>query len=47
MNGKPIPSSIETDQEQKRDKNIEVLLPAQARIGLAGVVFLNFESAGL
>jgi len=46
VNGKLIPSSIETDQEQKRDKNIEVLLPAQASIGLAGVVFLSFESAG-
>ncbi|MCI0423604.1 MAG: FHA domain-containing protein [Acidobacteria bacterium] len=45
VNGKPIPSSIETGEEQKRDKNIEVLLPAQACIGLAGVVFLNFESA--
>ena len=46
VNGKVIPSSIEADQEQKRDKNIEVVLPAQATIGLAGVVFLNFESAG-
>jgi hypothetical protein len=44
---KVIPSSVESDQDQKRDKNIEVLLPTQASIGLAGVVFLNFESTGL
>src|SRR5262245_32453961 len=42
VNGKVIPSSV-GDQERKRDKNIEVLLPAKASIGLAGVVFLSFE----
>jgi hypothetical protein len=47
VNGKVIPSSVETDQEHKLDKNIEVVLPAHASIGLAGVVFLNFEGAGL
>src|SRR5262245_9155481 len=46
VNGKVIPSSVESDQEQKRDKNVEVVLPAQATIGLAGVVFLNFEKIG-
>jgi FHA domain/Protein of unknown function (DUF3662) len=44
VNGKPIPSSIEMVEDVKRDKNIETLLPRQARVGLAGVVFLNFEA---
>jgi pSer/pThr/pTyr-binding forkhead associated (FHA) protein len=44
VNGKPIASSIEIVEEVKRDKNIEIPLPPQARIGLAGVVFLNFEA---
>jgi hypothetical protein len=47
VNGKVIPSSVETDQEHKLDKNIEVVLPGHASIGLAGVVFLDFESTGL
>ncbi len=44
VNGKSIASSIELVGEVKRDKNIEIPLPSQARIGLAGVIFLNFEA---
>ena len=29
---------------EKRDKNVEVKLPATARIGLADAVFLDFKS---
>ena len=29
---------------EKRDRNVEAPVPAQARIGLAGVVFLDFRS---
>lgn len=46
VNGKPIPSSIEIVDGNARDKNIEVPLPAKARIGLAGIVFLDFEALG-
>lgn len=45
VNGEPIPSSVEYVDGEKRDKNVEVKLPATARIGLAGVVFLNFQAA--
>jgi len=44
VNGEPIPTSVEYVDGEKRDKNVEVKLPASARIGLAGVVFLNFKS---
>jgi len=29
---------------KKRDRNLEAPVPARARIGLAGVVFLEFRS---
>ena len=29
---------------EKRDRNLEAPVPARARIGLAGVVFLEFRS---
>lgn len=45
LNGKPVPSSIETVEGKPQDKNVEVPLPAKARIGLAGMVFLDFEEA--
>jgi hypothetical protein len=45
INGEPAPSSIEFAGGEKRDRNVEVEVPAQARIGLAGVVFLEFRSA--
>ncbi len=46
VNGEKIPSSIEFVDGEKRDKNLEVSLPEKARIGLADVVFLDFEAAG-
>jgi hypothetical protein len=44
VNGEQIPTSVEYVDGEKRDKNVEVKLPATARIGLADVVFLNFTS---
>ena len=45
VNGKAIPTSVDFADGEKRDKNVEVKLPAQARIGLAEVVFLDFRSS--
>jgi hypothetical protein len=45
VNGEKIPTSVEYVDGEKRDKNVEVKLPATARIGLADVVFLDFKSA--
>ncbi len=45
VNGQPIPTSVEYVNNEKRDKNVEVKLPAKARIGLADVVFLEFKAA--
>lgn len=44
INGEKAPSSIDFSDGEKRDRNVEVPLPDQARIGLAGVVFLEFRS---
>jgi hypothetical protein len=44
IDGKPAPSSIEIVDGEKRDRNVEVPVPGKARIGLAGVVFLEFRS---
>ena len=46
VNGASVPSSVEYEGETRRDKNLEVPLPAQARIGLAGVIFLDFRAGG-
>jgi hypothetical protein len=46
VNGEKVPSSIEFAEGEKRDRNVEAPVPAQARIGLAGVVFLEFRSGG-
>lgn len=46
INGEKVESSIEYADGEKRDRNIEAPVPAEARIGLAGVVFLNFRSNG-
>jgi hypothetical protein len=47
VDGEKIPSSIEyLEDGEKRDKNLEVKLPAKARIGLAGAVFLDFQAVG-
>ena len=44
INGERAPSSIDFSDAEKRDLNVEVPLPGQARIGLAGVLFLEFRS---
>jgi hypothetical protein len=45
INGEKAPSSIEFEGGEKRDRNLEAAVPARARIGLAGVVFLEFRSS--
>ncbi len=45
INGEAVPSSIDFSDGEKRDRQVEAPVPAQARIGLAGVVFLEFRSA--
>ena len=45
INGEKAPSSVDSAGGERRDSNVEAPLPAQARIGLAGVVFLDFRSA--
>ena len=45
VNGKPIPASIVQVDGQDVDKNIETSLPAKARIGLAGILFLEFRAS--
>ena len=44
INGEAAPSSIDFSGGEKRDLQVEAPVPAQARIGLAGVVFLEFRS---
>src|SRR5689334_19448742 len=44
INGAPAPSSIEFAEGERRDRNLEAPVPEHARIGLAGVVFLDFRS---
>jgi len=46
VNGEPVPSSVDFSSGEKRDLQVEAAVPAQARIGLAGVVFLEFRSLG-
>jgi len=46
LDGVPVPSSVEVVDGQKRDKDLEVPVPARARIGLANVIVLEFESGG-
>ncbi len=46
VNGAAIPSSIELRDGEKVDKDLEVPLPADAEIGLAGAVFIRFRAAG-
>lgn len=45
VNGEKIPTSVEFVEGERRDKNVEVKLPPQARIGLADVVYLEFHAA--
>jgi hypothetical protein len=44
INGEKAPSSIEFVNGEKRDKEIETPVPAKARIGLADVLFLDFQA---
>jgi len=43
VNGKPLPPSLEGSGDAERDLDRWVDLPDRARIGLAGIVFLDFE----
>jgi FHA domain len=43
VNGAAVPSSLESTGSGVRDLDVWVDLPDRARIGLAGVVFLDFE----
>lgn len=45
VDGKPVPSSIEMADGKPQDKNVETALGKRARIGLANMVFLDFEQA--
>jgi len=44
VDGKRVPPSIERSGGADMDANIEVPLPAKARIGLAGVLFIDFKA---
>jgi hypothetical protein len=44
INGETVPSSVEHTDGEKRDRNQEAPVPPQSRIGLAGVLFLEFRS---
>jgi hypothetical protein len=43
VNGKPLPQSLEVSGDAERDLDRWTDLPDRARIGLAGIVFLDFE----
>ena len=45
IDGTKAPSSLEIDGTEKRDLNREAPVPERSRIGLAGVVFLDFRSS--
>lgn len=44
IDGREVPRSVEETSQGKVDRNVEVELPRVAQIGLAGVLFLRFES---
>jgi hypothetical protein len=44
IDGVKAPCSIEMEGGEKRDRNREAPVPARARIGLAGVAYLEFRS---
>ena len=44
INGEKAPSSVEFVDGEKRDRDVEAPVPPQARIGLAGVLYLDFRS---
>lgn len=43
INGTAAPSSMELETGERRDRNLEANVPDKARIGLAGVVYLDFR----
>ncbi|RPJ81295.1 MAG: FHA domain-containing protein [Acidobacteria bacterium] len=44
IDGTPAPSSVEVVEGRKRDVGVEVPLPPRARIALANVIVIDFES---
>jgi hypothetical protein len=44
LDGVPVPSSVEVVDGRKRDKGVEVPVPARARIVLANAIVLEFEA---
>ena len=44
INGERVPSSAAFAEGEKQDRNVEVAVPREARIGLADVAFLEFRS---
>ncbi len=44
VNGAAIPSSIEVRDGERVDRNLEVPLPSEAEIGLAGAIFIRFRA---
>lgn len=44
INGEAAPSSVEFVDGARRDRDVEAPVPDAARIGLAGVLFLDFRS---
>jgi hypothetical protein len=48
VNGERLPSSVEISESgEKHDRNVEVPLPERARIGLADVLYLDFETEAI
>jgi hypothetical protein len=43
IDGVPAPPSVDVVDGAKRDRNVEAAVPEKARIGLAGVLFLEFR----
>jgi hypothetical protein len=46
LDGQAVPRGVEDDDGGKRENGTETPLPPRARIGLAGRVFLDFETLG-
>ena len=43
LDGQPVPRGYDDAEGSKRENGVEVPLPARARIGLAEMVFLDFQ----
>jgi hypothetical protein len=46
LDGRPLPKGFDLADGEKRENGVETPLGARARIGLADVVYLEFEAAG-